>query len=233
MRPFRHIIWVVLILFSLCGAEASVFRANGEAWNNWVSVDGFQWQKAYDTEMIVNGRRQVLHLYCTRYTEPVFEQLTARLKGMGATYNFADTDDGFSGIAKKGDFEVRILVSSPKSEPRHYIFLTYPAPGAKKAVKLPVKQYPNSTIQSTVDNLRTRTAYVTLKTKDQPVVVYQYYDQLLKSEGWHGMLPDADLREKGGELKVYKRKDKVCYIQVRQGTGISSTITLLVKNGTI
>ncbi|MDF7826455.1 hypothetical protein P4B35_20665 [Pontiellaceae bacterium B12227] len=233
MRLFRQTLWMLLLLCSLCRTEASVFRVTGEAWNNWVAVDGLQWEKAYDTEMIVNGRRQVLHLYCARYTEPVFDQLASRLQYLGAAFSFSDTDDGFSGIAKKGDFEVRILVSSPKSEPRHYIFLTYPEPGAKKNVKVPVKQYPKSTVQSTVDNLRTRTAYATLKTSDQPIVVYQYYDQWLTSQGWNRMLPDSDLPEKGGALKIYKRKDKVCYIQVRQGTGISSIITLLVKNGTI
>jgi hypothetical protein len=34
-------------------------------------------------------------------------------------------------------------------------------------------------------------------------------------------------------MVVYQRKKKVCYIQVRQGKGISSTITILVKNGTM
>ena len=232
MRVLRNVILTGVLSFGLISLEATVYREVGQAWNGWISVDGLPWEQAYESEMIVNGRRQILHLYSTRYSEPVYQQLAKRLSAMGAAFEFSENNEGFSGIAKMGECEVRILVSSPPSEPRHFIFFTYPDPGPKRGVKLPVQQYPNSKILSTVDNMRTKTSYATLTTSAQPVVVYEFYDQLLTSGGWKALLPDTGLKEKGGELRIYQRKDKVCHIQVRQSAGISSIITLLVKNGT-
>lgn len=235
----RHVTFRLLLLVCLGfwsevpKANASVFSLEGPSWNGWVPLDGLGWEKAYETEMIVNGKRTMLHLYCTRYTEPVLTQLESRLGAMGATLKFTATGDGFAGAAWSGNREVKVLVSTPKGEPRHMIFLTYPDPNGRTTLKDPIDLYPGSKTSSSVANIKTGTHYLSLKTSDTPTQVQLYYERLLEEGGWKRMTPSVFGRGEVNGMAIFEKKRKVCYIQVRQTKVLSSTITILVKKGTM
>jgi hypothetical protein len=236
--PLSHPIiarfWAVAIgafLMPLLVAHASVFSLSGDSWNGWVPTDGLPWEKAYETEMVVDGQRLMLHLYSARYTEPVIEQLKRRFAAAGATMKYTATADGMTGFGRKGALEVRVLVSSSETEPRHLIFLTYRNPNARRPIKDPVALYPHAKKVSSVANLGTGTVYLSLRTHDTPMQVHEFYERTMAAEGWVRMTPT--MAERGGTtgMAVFQRKKKVCFIQVRQGRGISANISILVKKG--
>jgi hypothetical protein len=237
MRIVRSyfLVLIALLVFGLAAlpAPASVFRMEGKAWSGWMPTGGLPWEKAYETDMVVDGKTVSLHLYSARYTEPVLEQLKSALAAVGAEMTFSTTQTGITGIARKGDYELRVLVASPAGEPRHLVFLTYANPNESRPMKDPVVRYPNSRKLTATQNLSTGTDYLSLSTTDTAYQVHDFYEQQLLSDGWNRMTPPAVIREGATGMVVYQRKKKVCYIQVRQGKGISSTITILVKNGTM
>lgn len=218
-------------LMPLFVAHASVFSLSGESWNGWVPTDGLPWDKAYETEMVVDEQRLQLHLYSARYTEPVVEQLKNRLAAAGATMEYTATADGMTGFGRKGELEVRVLVSSSETEPRHLIFLSYRNPNHRRPIKDPVALYPHAKKVSSVANLGTGTVYLSLRTQDTPMQVQEFYERTLAAAGWVRMTPA--MAEKGGAtgMAVFQRKKKVCFIQVRQERGISASISILVKKG--
>ncbi len=214
-------------------AEASVFQVVGESWNSWFRVDGLPWTKAYETEMIVNDRCRFLQLYSARYDVPVVAQLKHRFNAMGATFTYSTTAEGLTGIARKGNFEVSVLVSSSPSDPRHLIFLSYREPNGKKVVKEVIAPYPGSRKMSSVINAKTGSTYWSYQAKDDAVVVREYFENVLRAGGWKLMTPGESGRGYRPGVSVYQRKNKVCYIQVRQKDQFSSTITVLVKKATV
>lgn len=233
MRYFRRLILFILVFSLLPQGHATVFRVTEEAWNGWVPVKGLPWEKAYETEMVVNGQRRIMHLYCARYSEPVLAQLKDRLNAVGARMEYTQTDSGFSGVARKGEFEVRVLVSASKDVPQQFVFLTYPAPHGHKDIADPVEPYPHSERLSSVANLRTGTTYLSLKTFDPPYLVHEFYERVLLAGGWKGMTPPMAERSHAETMSVFQRNNKVCHIQVRQTDGVSSTILILVKKGAL
>ena len=118
----------VLLLFSMgLGAGASVFKVLGPNWSGWVPTGGLPWERAYRTAMTVNGKPVELQVFTARYNQPVEAQLKAALESIGARVNAASS--GASGVATLNEYEVRYVVSSPPSDPRTYIFLSYSRPG--------------------------------------------------------------------------------------------------------
>ncbi|WP_372806220.1 hypothetical protein [Pontiella sp.] len=222
-----------LLLLLPLAAGADVFSILGERWNGWIPVGGLPWKKAYEAEMIVNDKHRVMHLYSARFDEPVLAQLNHVLQGLGAKFTYSATADGLTGVARKDGFEVRVLVSSPGSEPRHLIFLTYVDPNGRRKIKDPVAPYPNGEKLSSVVNLKTETTYFSYKTPDTPMEIHQFYERTLLADGWERMTPPAFDRASVEAMAVFQKKKQVCHIQVRQRDGFSSTIAVLVKKGSM
>jgi hypothetical protein len=222
-----------LLLLLPLAASADVFSILGERWNGWIPIGGLPWKKAYEAEMIVNDKHRVMHLYSARYDEPVFAQLNNVLQGLGAKFTYSHTGDGLTGVARKDGFEVRVLVSSPGSEPRHLIFLTYLDPNGRRKIKDPVSPYPNGVKISSVANLKTGTTYFSYKTSDTPMEIHEFYERALLADGWERMTPPVFGRVSGEAMAVFQKKKQVCHIQVRQRDGFSSTIAVLVKKGSM
>jgi hypothetical protein len=233
--PSSIVVSVLLLVFGCVAStvQASVFRLDGKAWSGWMPTGGLPWEKAYETDMVVDGKTVSLHLYSARYSEPVLEQLKSALAAVGAEMAFSTTQTGISGIAHKGDYELRVLVASPAGEPRHLVFLTYANPAEARPMKEPVPRYPNSRKLTATQNLSTGTDYLSLTTTDTAYQLHDFYEQKLLADGWNRVTPPAHIREGATGMVVYQRKDKVCYIQVRQNKGLSSTLTILVKKGTM
>ncbi len=221
---------VFLLAMAVClGVSASVFRSLGQHWSGWVPVGNLPWEQAYQTQMVVNGKRVELYVYTSRYTEPVGEQLKAVLEAIGATMKPGST--GLSGVATLNGYAVKYVVSSPPDEPRHLIFLSYSDPGGAVRQVFPLQLYPNGTVLSTVSDLATGADHVTLRTTDTATQVHEFYRDQLASEGWSAVKPPLLL---GGEYKglaIYGRKGRVCFIHVVPGINISNTVTVLVNNG--
>ncbi len=220
----------VLVLFFVClGAGASVFRMVGRHWSGWVPTGRLPWDKAYETGMVVNGRRVDLHVFTTRYTEPVAEQLKGLLVSIGAEIEPQST--GLNGVATLDGCEVKYVVSSPPSEPRHLIFLSYSDPNGAVRQEFPLRLYPNGEVLSTVSDLNTGAEHLTFRTMDVATQVHEFYRELLESDGWTAEKPP---RLSGGQysgLGIYSKKGQICFIDVVREKNNSSTVVVLLEKG--
>lgn len=221
---------VLLLSFSLClGAGATVFKVVGRNWNGWVPTGGLPWEKAYQTQMVVNGKRVELHVYTARYNEPAADQLKAVFASIGATVTPKST--GWGGAATLNGYEVKYVISSSPSEPRQYIFLSYSDPQGAARQAFPLPLYPNGKVLTTVSDLHAHSDYATIQTTDTSTGVHEFYRALLKSEGWSEVKPAV---LEAGEYKgmaIYSKKGQTCFINVIPGENISSTVSILVEKG--
>lgn len=228
IRLKRTVVSLLVLLFCL-GAGASVFRTLGRSWSGWVPVDGFQWEKAYETEMLVNGRRMEMQVFTARYNQPVELQLKQALESVGA--EIRTSSSGRAGVATLNGYTVSYMVSAPPSEPVKYIFLSYGDPKSATQRDFPVELYPNGEVLSTVSDVHTRSECATIRTTNSSTEVHEFYRHLLASEGWVLVKPYAvDAGESKGTA-VYSKKGQICYIDVVPGKNISSTIVILVEKG--
>lgn len=219
-----------LLVFILClGAGASVFRILGRTWSGWVPTGSLPWEKAYEAEMVVNGKRTELHVFTARYNQPVEEQLKQTLESVGADFNTSAV--GSAGIATLNDYSVSYMISAPPSEPVKFIFLSYTDPAGSVPQHFPVELYSNGEVLSIVSNVGSRSECATVRTSDTPVEVHEFYRQLLLSQGWAQVKPSHAAYDERTDMAVYRKKEKICFIDVVPGENISSTITVLVENG--
>lgn len=225
-----RVVATLLLVCSLClVAGASVFKVVGRNWNNWVPTGSLPWEKAYQTAMVVNGKRVDLHVYATRYNQPASLQLKGVLESIGAQVKSNSSED--SGVATLNDYEVKYLVSSPPSSPSKYIFLSYSDPRTATSPDFPLPLYPNGQVLSTVSDLHTKTEYASLRTTATSTEVHEYYRQALTSDGWAQMKPcHVDAGESKG-MAIYQRRGQICFIDIVPGKNISSTVTILVEKG--
>ncbi len=219
-----------LLVLTLClAAGASVFKALGQNWSGWVPVGQLPWEKAYQTEMTVNGKLVELQVFTARYNQPVEAQLKGVLASIGARVR--STNAGSAGVATLNGYEVKFMVSAPPSDPRKYIFLSYSDPRSAAPNDFPVALYPNGVELSSVSDVHSKTAYAAVRTTDTSTEIHEYYRGLLTSEGWGQVRPcEVDAGESKG-LAVYAKKGKICFIDVVPGDNISNTVTVLVENG--
>ena len=123
------------------------------------------------------------------------------------------------------------MVSAPSSEPVKFIFLSYTDPKGRVPQNFPVELYSNGKVLSIVSNSGTRAECATVRTTDTPVEVHEFYRQLLLSQGWAQVKPSHAAFEERTDMAVYRKKGKICFIDVVPGENISSTVTVLVENG--
>jgi hypothetical protein len=225
MRVALFVLGVALCL----SAGASVFKALGRNWSGWVPVGGLPWEKAYQTQMRVNGKRVEMHVYTARHTEPAADQLIGALEAIGATVQ--TTSSGNGGVATLNGYEVGYTISSPPSEPRHYIFLSYADPNGSEKKGFPVPLYPNGTVMSTVSDINTQVDYASVKTTDTSSQVHGFYQQRLTSEGWVQIKPCIISAGESKGLAIYGKNGKICFIDVVPNKNLCSTVSVLVEKG--
>jgi hypothetical protein len=225
---------MIFLLLAVCAAIASarVFQIIGDVGHE-LNVAGLAWDTAYETRMTVNGKKTRMKLYSARYTEPVLEQLRGRFERQGAVVKMTSTQDGASGVAKWADREARFLVVSPRTEPRHLIFVFYPEPGPDIQPPPALPVYPGAERVSDVSNDKTGGVYLALRTNDSAGQVLTYYRALLESRGWAASI--APISRTGGEagMLVYRKKKQTCFLQVSGIAGEPVLITMLVMGNSI
>lgn len=229
---FRFVLFPVLAVFLLqAGSHAKVWRILGGS-EHRLNVTGLPWEGAYQTTMNVNGRRNEVHLYSARYTEPVVEQVRRQFEAQGARVTLRTTEEGASGIAKWEGREAKILVLSPKTEPRHLIFLFYPDPSARREqVVFPVPRYKQAEPKNVVVDEDTGVFSATIKTYDSATEVHDYYLAKLTSKGWSLVLPARISNGEVNGMAIYQKKKQICYVQAVNKQGRANIVTLLVKGG--
>ena len=220
-------VWVLFVL----SASAEVFQTTGRIGGGMALNAGMpRWQNAYETTMVVNGRKNAVQLYSIRYTEPALDQLVQRFKDLGAEVSVVPGSGGATGIARWPDREARFLVLSPSSEPRHLVFVFYPDPGAlPEPVRFPVSKYPGASVLQTVSDEKTDIFVATLSSPDSSAQVHDYYVEKMAAEGWSRILPAVVSDGTVRGLATYVKGTKVFYVQAESQDGGPSSITLLVK----
>lgn len=219
-----------LLVLALClGAGASVFKTLGRKWSGWVPVGQLQWNKAYQTEMRVNGKLVELQVYTARYNQPVETQLKGALESIGAQVK--STSSGGAGVATLNGYEVTYMVSAPPSEPVKFIFLSYSDPQAAARRDFPVALYPNGDILSTVSDIQTQAEYASVSTTDSSTEIHEFYRHLLMSEGWEQVKPCEVSAGESKGLAIYGKKGKICFIDVVPNKNLCSTVSVLVEKG--
>jgi hypothetical protein len=199
----------------------------GPKWSGWVPVGRLPWDKAYETEMRVNGKRTELHVYTARYDQPVEAQLKQVLESIGSEVRSAAA--GGAGVAALNGYEVSYLVSAPPSEPVKFIFLSYRDPRGTAVPDFPVALYPNGEVVSTVADSRTQAEYASIETRDTSTEVHEFYRHLLMSEGWQQIRPCTVSGGESKGLAIYGKREKLCFIDVVPNKNFYSTVSVLVQ----
>jgi hypothetical protein len=212
---------------------ARVWRTVGHL-EGRLNTAGLPWTKAYGTTMTVNGLKNEVVLYSARYSQPVVQQLENQFKLQGAAVIVKQTEEGASGLARWPDHEARFLVLSPKSEPRHLVFIFYPETGGNKpSPRFPVPEYDRGKLVNVVTDDDTLTFFASFETPDSSTMVHDFYLNRLSALGWKVVTPAV---VKYGDVKgvaVYQKQNKICYVQSKGGGGALNMITLLVKDGAL
>jgi hypothetical protein len=232
MRRFFQIrsipaLGTLLVLAFCLGAGASVFKVLGPKWSGWVPVGQLPWDKAYETEMRVNGKRVELQVFTAGYDQPVEAQLKQVLESIGSQVR--SSSSGGAGVATLNSYEVSYLVSAPPSEPVKFIFLSYRDPRETAASGFPVAFYPNGEVISTVSDSRTKAEYLSIETTDTSTEVHEFYQHLLMSEGWEQIRPCEISAGESKGLAIYGKKGKICFIDVVPNKNFYSTVSILVE----
>ena len=226
IRSARALAALIALAFCL-GAGASVFKTFGRNWRGWVPVGQLPWDKAYETEMRVNGKRVELQVYTVRYDQPAAAQLQQALESIGA--RIQTSSSGAAGAATLNGYTVKYMVSAPPSEPVKYIFLSYSDPQGASLPDFPVALYPNGDVLSVVSDMRTKAEYASVKTTDSSTQIHEFYRHLLLSEGWEQIRPCEVSAGESKGLAIYGKKRKICFIDVVPNKNLCSTVSVLVE----
>lgn len=207
-------------------AAGRVFRLGVDT-RGRLNVAGLPWQKAYQTRMTVNGRKNDVEVYSARYSEPVVEQLVAQFNRQGATVKIGKGPDGGAlGVARWDGGEARIIVLAPEDQPNNLVFLFYPEAGNSGTPESPIPDYPRGTVTSSVVNDDTKALCTTLKTLDSGMQVQRHYAEALARDGWRSVLP---LRMSGG-MTFYRKGERTCCILAKERNNGETLVTVLVRN---
>ncbi len=228
MKRRAHSLLLTTLLSGLLPwmAQARVFRLGGDT-HGRLNAAGLPWEKAYETQMNVNGRRNNVVVYSARYSEPVVEQLVAQFNRQGATVQVGKNPGGGAlGVAQWEGGEARILVLTPENEPNNLVFLFYPEEGRSRTPKSPIPDYPRGTVTGTVANEDTKALCTTLTTLDSGMQVQRHYAEALAREGWIPMLP---MRMSSG-MTLYHKGERTCCILAKEGNNGETLVTVLVRD---
>jgi len=213
--------------------SAKVFRLFGAGGQDAFQNGSLPWDAAYKTEMTVNGRPAVVKIYSARQTEPVINQLKTRFEELGATVQVARSPDGATGRAVWPDRTVGFLVMKPPKEPVQQIFIYEPTGKQGRPAELPVPDYNRATVRTTISDDVTGTYMATLETSASATEAHTFYAGAMPATGWEMVAPALVKNGRISGMAVYQKKSKICYIQVADRINSASTITLLVKDGTL
>lgn len=222
-----------LLLFVAVAADARVFRWKGAAPDE-LNNGNLPWETAYRTKMTVNGQPARMHVYSARYNEPVVAQLKARLETLGAEVQVSRSPDGATGSAVWPDRRAGFIVLSPHDQPQQTVMVYFPEAGkAKREVVFPVPEYTRGRRRTTVSDDGSNTFLAVVESNDSPTEIHGYYARELPAAGWELVAPAvvADGTVRG--MAVYRKKNKICYVQAVGRTGQPSMLTLLVKGGSL
>lgn len=229
---------VGVILFSLMlvvPASGKVFRlfGGGTGVQDRFHNGSLPWDKAYVTQMSVNGRPATVRVYAARHSEPVVGQLKARFEQLGAKVQVSRTENGATGRAIFPDQTVGFLVLKPPQEPLQQIFVYEPTGRKVSPAKMPVPEYSRATVRSVITDNDTGTYLATLETASSCTEAHAFYAEAMQGAGWKIVAPALVKNGRISGMAVYEKKSKVCYVQAVDRMDGSNTITLLVKGGTL
>ena len=192
------------------------------------------WENAYFTEMVVNGRKAQMRVYSARWSEPAAEQLKARLEVLGAQVQLQKSSGGATGRAVWPEREAGFMILSMSNQPNQMIFVYYPEPGSRRGnVHFPVPEMDGAMVNTTIENRKTGTFMASLKTNASETQAHQFYHDALAGGGWD--LRKAPLMQMGemSGMAIYEKKKQVCFVQTASQNGNGTSLTLLVKGGSL
>lgn len=238
LRTKFHISFIVFLLFLglVFPAGGKVFRlfggggsGDGDVFHN----GSLPWDKAYVTQMTVNGRPATMRIYSARFSEPAVNQLKARFEALGAKVEVNRSENGAAGRAVFPDQTYGFLVLRPPKEPTQQIFVYEPTGEEGKAARMPVPEYSRASVRTTISDDKTGTYLATLETSSSATETHVFYARALTADGWKMVAP---ARIGGGTVSgmaVFEKRSKVCYVQAVDRMDGPNVITLLVKGGTL
>ncbi|QBG48017.1 hypothetical protein EGM51_11640 [Verrucomicrobia bacterium S94] len=212
-------------MFRLFGGGA----ADGDRFHN----GSLPWDKAYVTEMTVNGRPAVMRIYSARFSEPVVHQLKSRFEQMGAQVQVQENENGATGRAVFPDQSVGFLVLKPPQQPTQQIFVYEPTGERGTSVKSPVPEYRRAKVRTTISDDKTGTYLATLETTSSATETHVFYAGALQGAGWKMISPALIKNGTVSGMAVYEKKSRVCYVQATDRMDGVNTITILVKGGAL
>ncbi len=214
-------------------AFGRVFRLFGGGGEDGFHNGTLPWDKAYVTQMTVNGRPATVRIYSARFSEPAVNQLKTRFEELGARVEMTRTEEGAAGRAVFPDRALGFLVLRPPKEPTQQIFVYEPTGAPGRPAKPPVPEYPRATVRTTVTDEDTGTFLATFDTASSATETHVFYAEAMTAAGWKMVAPALIKDGTVTGMAVYERKSQVCYVQATDRVGGPNMITLLVKGGAL
>lgn len=229
----RRVLFCVFLLAAVTAfapCYGRIFLRWGAASKSNLAMENEGGKKAYASKITLNGGSGEVAVF--KFTGPLHET-AAKLSRIFEGMKFTDTNGSMSfGIARSGDFYIRILLLQPGLKDETIVFKTEQSPDDYERSKAPplthmlaeVPEFPGSSPAFFAHNEDTDMSLAVASTRSTETAVRKFYDSELTSAGWAPMFTGAS------STRIYLRGTEVCFVMLAQsckdGAG---KITLLHK----